>query len=170
MNGPDACEGIWVPVDVDFVQRLRTQVASSLGENQGKGPRTLGSLACSSRTLAGRGDLRATEPGQAGSKPGTGSKILFGILWRGQGTAGHGRCRGGLQVQTGSRPRLSAAVGGDTEAEQTRLGPALQLVRCRASPREAGAEGTLIIKEAAGQMLRRSRRPSSEAWGEGSPS
>lgn len=81
MNGPDACEGIWVPVDVDFVQRLRTQVASSLGESRGKGPRTLGSSACSSRTLAGRGDPRATEPGQAGSKPGTGSKILFGILW-----------------------------------------------------------------------------------------
>lgn len=106
-----------------------TSSEQSWGE-LGQGDTDAGRSARSTRTLAGRGGPWATEPGQAGSKLGTGSKILFGMLWQNQGPVGHRRCHGGLQVQTGSKPRLSAAVGGDTEAEQTRLGPALQLVRC----------------------------------------
>lgn len=83
------------------------------------------------KTVASRGDPGARSCGQAGSKPGTVSRMLPRMpRGGGQGPVRRGQCHGGSQVQTGSRPRLSAAVGGDIEAEQAQLGPALQLVRC----------------------------------------
>lgn len=79
--------------DISFVQRLRAQIAGSLGESQGNGTRML----CSSASSTGTwrlwqlgGGPGATEPKQAGSKSGAGSRMLCGISWRSQGPVGHG--------------------------------------------------------------------------------
>lgn len=42
MNEPDRCKGMQVPVDLDFVHRLRAQTMESLGKSRGRTAQILG--------------------------------------------------------------------------------------------------------------------------------
>lgn len=65
MNEPDRGKGTQVPVDINFVQTLGSEMVDSLGKRQGRPAQMLGSSRLQRQdlqTVAGGGGLGAREP------------------------------------------------------------------------------------------------------------